>query len=407
MSIIAKFAAVCNHIRRDKSISLAVAWSFNQLAYAIVYPFVPLYLSNERGLPYTMVSLMFPLLGLAVIFAPIPCGWMTDKFGRSFMMLFGQLGRGIIFFILALMVFLNAPFWVFVALLMLNTAVGVAFQIGSDAYLADISTEDERPSYYGKIRIGFNLGWAVGPMLGAFFADTPFWLFFIATGVLCVAGTVYTKYSCCDKGIRKTEVSSKKKQESSIIPIILGNRNFLLYMAGTLLLMCLASQLYSTMSIFSTQGAGVSKKALGSIYSLNGAMVLFLQLPVVAFLKKMKFPVLLQLVIGALLYAVGYSVLGFAGGAVVVATAVVIVTLGEIVAQPALYTSIAAETCTENAGRMFSVYSLMRGIGYSVGPWLGAQLFENCQSSMLLWGSLAGFAVAAAIVFLFTRKKLI
>ena len=394
-----------DRIRHDKSISLAVAWSFNQLAYAIVYPFIPLYLSNERGLPYTLVSWIFPLMGFAVIIAPVPCGWMTDKLGRSFMMLFGQLGRGIIFFILAFMVFVNAPFWLFVIFLMLNTAVGVAFQIGSDAYLADISSEEERPSYYGKIRIGFNLGWGVGPMLGAFFAKTPFWLFFFMTGLLCIAGTVYTKVSCCNDIASPVKKIQKEKSSASILPEILGNRNFLLYMAGTLFLMCLASQLYSTLSIFSTTIAGVSRKALGSIYSLNGAMVLLLQLPVVGLLKKWNTPVKLQLVAGTVLYAAGYSLLGFSAGAVAVACAVAIVTLGEIAAQPALYTSIAAETRPDNAGRMFSVYSLMRGIGYSVGPWFGAQLFDNCKSPLILWGTLAGFAVAAAVVFIFTGKK--
>lgn len=401
-----KAIELCDRIRHDKSISLAVAWSFNQLAYAIVYPFIPLYLSNERGLPYTVVSWIFPLMGFAVILAPIPCGWMTDKFGRSFMMLFGQLGRGIIFFILAFMVFVNAPFWLFVIFLMLNTAVGVAFQVGSDAYLVDISTEEDRPSYYGKIRIGFNLGWAVGPMLGAFFAKTPFWLFFLMTGLLCVAGTVYTKVSCCTGTVEPAKRSQKEKSQGSILPVIFGNRNFMFYMLGTLFLMCLASQLYSTLSIFSTKIVGVSREALGSIYSLNGAMVLLLQLPVVELLKKWKTPVKLQLVAGTLLYAVGYSLLGFSGGAVAVACAVAIVTFGEIAAQPALYTSIAAETCQDNAGRMFSVYSLMRGIGYSVGPWFGAQLFDNFSSSpIILWCALAGFAVASVIVFIFTEKK--
>ena len=405
MNAMEKLLSVCGRVRRDKSISLAVAWSFNQLSYAIVYPFIPLYLSNERGLPYTTVSWIFPLMGIAVMLAPIPCGWMTDKFGRSFMMLFGQFARGLLFFILAVMVYIHAPFWLFAIFLMLNSAVGVAFQVGSDAYLVDISTEEDRPSYYGKIRIGYNVGWALGPMLGAFFAKTPFWLFFIMTGLLCLAGTVYTKVSCCDRQVNAAEKKAKKQSSGSILPDIFGNRNFMLYMLGTLFLMCLASQLYSTFSVFSTTVAGVSREALGSIYSLNGAMVLLLQLPVVEMLKRLKTPVLLQLVAGTLLYVAGYTLLGFSTGAIAVASVVAIITLGEITVQPALYTSIAAETRPDNAGRLFSVYSLMRGIGYSIGPWIGAQLYENCKSPQVMWGVLASFATAATIAFLFTRRN--
>ncbi len=405
MSTTEKFSAACGRLRRDKSISLMVAWAFNQLSYAIVYPFIPLYLSNERGLPYSTVSWIFPLMGIAVMLAPIPCGWMTDKFGRSFMMLFGQLARGLIFFVLAFMVYINSPFWLFVIFLMLNSAVGVAFQVGSDAYLVDISTEEERPSYFGKIRIGYNVGWALGPMLGAFFAKTPFWLFFLMTGLLCLAGTVYTKVSCCDSQVKAAEKKVKNQSSGSILPDIFGNRNFMLYMIGTLFLMCLASQLYSTVSVFSTKVAGVSREALGSIYSLNGGMVLLLQLPIVEMLKKLKTPVLLQLVTGTVIYVIGYTLLGFSVGAVAVACVVAIITLGEITVQPALYTSIAKETRPDNAGRMFSVYSLMRGIGYSVGPWIGAQLYENCKSPQLIWGILASFAAVATVAFLFTKQN--
>ena len=54
---------------------------------------------------------------------------------------------------------------------------------------------------------------------------------------------------------------------------------------------------------------------------------------------------------------------------------------------------------------MLSVYSLVRGIGYSVGPWIGAQIYETTNSGVILWGTLSSFAAAAGIIFAFTRKK--
>ena len=163
---------------RDRGLTLCVAWTFNQLAYAIVYPFIPIYLSKERGIPYSTVGLIFPLMGTMVVLAPMLFGPLTDRLGRRVMMDFGQFARAALFVLLAYMTYVNAPFLSFAVVLMLNTAVGVAFQIGADAYLADLTTEAERPGYYSKIRIGFNLGWALGPMIGAFFAKTPFWVFF-------------------------------------------------------------------------------------------------------------------------------------------------------------------------------------------------------------------------------------
>ncbi|MBE6389499.1 MAG: MFS transporter [Lentisphaerae bacterium] len=403
-----KYLKSLQHIRQDKSIALAVSWSFNQLAYAIVYPFIPIYLCQERGLPYDTVSIIFPLLGLAVILSPLPCGCLADRFGYSKMMFAGQLLRGLIFFILAFFVYIKASFWLFALFLMLNTAVGVAFQVGSDAYLVKLASPELRPGYYSKIRIGFNIGWAIGPMLGAFFAKTPFWAFFILTGMLCLAGTWYTWKTCPNlPDIQQSNHTPGSVAQEKISALIFRNPRFLLLLAGTLLLMLLASQLYSTMSFFATSGVGISREALGSIYSLNGFMVLALQIPLVAMLKKLNIPVIFQLTGGTLLYAIGYFALGFAGNAAAIAFSVVIVTLGEIVVQPALYTSTSRETTSTTAGRMMSFASLMRGIGYSVGPWIGGQLFGKI-SPVLLWGLLSSFAVGAAAVFTLAgccRKK--
>jgi MFS family permease len=326
---------------------------------------------------------------------------MADKFGHSFMMLFGQAARGILFFILAFFVYTDAPFWLFVLFLMLNTAVGVAFQVGSDTYLFSITELRERPSYYSKIRVGFNVGWALGPMLGAFFSKTPFWLFFIMTGILCIAGTIYTEFACCRNNVVKNN-TEKKKIESTTekinIRTILSNHRFCLLVIGTFFLMLLASQLYSTLSIYSTKTAGISSKELGMIYSLNGFIAMTLQIPLIAILAKIKVSFSRQLAIGTLLYAVGYFQLGFITNVFLIAAAVAIITCGEIIVQPALYTAVSKHTQSESAGRMFSINTLMRGIGYAIGPWIGGQLFSGC-SSVVLWSILSLFALIALISF--------
>lgn len=389
---------------KQKKFSLTAAWAFNQLAYAIVYPFIPLYLSNERGIPYTTVSLIFPMLGLAIIFAPIPCGWMTDKYGRNLMMQLGQYGRALVFFIMALMVYWSAPFWTFVVMLMLNTAVGVAFQVGADAYLADTTAPEERPSYYSWIRMGFNLGWAAGPMLGAFFAQTPFWLFFILTGGLSIFGGIYTQATCCKDAAKQTErsVRSPSQLTEPVLVTIWRNKRFMLLLLGTCLLMSLASQLYSTMSIYSTTKIGISKTALGSIYSLNGFLVMTLQIPLVALLKRFNMSIYFQLLLGVLLYSAGFAFLGFCSAAWMIACAVALLTLGEIIDQPALYSTVSNETTPANAGRLMASYSLARGIGYAAAPWFGAQLLERLSSNVMLWGILSSFGLLAALIFAVT-----
>jgi MFS family permease len=394
-------------ILRDRGTTLCVAWTFNQLAYAIVYPFIPIYLSKERGIPYSTVGLIFPLMGTMVVLSPMLYGPLTDKIGRRPMMGFGQFARTALFVILAYMTYVHAPFWLFAVVLMFNTGVGVAFQIGADAYLADITSEAERPGYYSKIRIGFNLGWALGPMIGAFFAKTPFWVFFLVTATLCGAGGVFTQLFCrYPEGFTPpARRSGKAGRSGSVIPIIWNQKRILFLLLGAVMLFSLTSQLYSTLSVYSTTTVGISRKTLGFIYSLNGFLVIFLQLPVTLTLKKLRIPLKYQMYAGTLLYIAGYFSLGFCVNAGMVAGSVAVLTFGEMIMLPSLYTAFSNETVPENAGRILAAVALFRGVGYAVGPWFGAQFFQHLKSPVMLWGSLTMFAVVALGFFVLAWSK--
>ena len=393
-------------------LSLTAAWTFNQLAYAIVYPFIPVYLSNERQIPYSSVGLIFPLLGAVTICSPLINGPLTDRCSRSFMILFGQFARGVCFLILAGMTYFNAPFLCFVVLMMINTGVGGAFQVGADAYLSDITLEEERPKYYSKIRIGYNLGWALGPMIGAFFANVPFWSFFIVTACLCFAGGCFTRallaYNKSHLVLPEKKADLKKKNgecSGSVVKYIFSNRQLMLLLSGIFLLFCLTSQLYSTLSVFSTRSVGVSKTALGMIFSMNAFLVILLQIPVTNFLVKYEITLKIQLLLGTLLYIAGYFMLGFCLNAWMIAGCVAVLTFGEMIIQPAVYSAATRECSPENTGRVLAAFSTFRGAGYAIGPWFGAQFFEKMSSNVMLWGALSAFAAAAFICFLFLREK--
>ena len=417
-------------ILRDRGTTLCVAWTFNQLAYAIVYPFIPIYLSNERRIPYSTVGLIFPLMGAMVVFSPMLFGPLTDRIGRRPMMNFGQFARAALFMLLAYMTYVAAPFWLFAVVLMLNTAVGVSFQIGADAYLADITAESERPGYYSRIRIGFNLGWALGPMIGAFFAKTPFWVFFLVTAALCGVGGVFTHLFCrYPEGFTPPARGSVKgKNTGSVLPIIWKQKQILFMLLGAVMLFSLTSQLYSTLSVYSTKTVGISREALGLIYSMNGFLVILLQLPTTRALERLRIALKYRMYAGTLLYIAGYFSLGFCVNAWMIAGAVAVLTCGEMIMLPSLYTAFSGETVPENAGRILAAFSLFRGVGYAVGPWFGAQLFQylsspvmlgvgvvdgasavlklqHLKSPVMLWGALTTFAAVALVFFVLAWSK--
>ena len=371
--------------------SLAAAWAINSLAYSIVYPFIPIYLHQERGFPMSEVGIIFPLMGLAVILSPSLSGWMADRIGRHFMMQFGQISRAVVFFILAVMAMFQSPLWLFAVMLMVNAAAGTFFGVGADAYLTDITSLAERPAIYGRIRIGTNIGWALGPMLGAFLARTPFSLLFALTAILCLVGALHTKINC------REAVREHDEHATTTAPGIFRDYQLLKLLACSFLLFLLTSQLYSIMSVYATGVIGVSRNALGMVYSVNGFAVIFCQIPVVRIMDKLNIGQTRRLVGGAVFYALGYVSLAFCSNGWQLALAVFTLTLGEVIVMPSLYVSISGLAPRSGIGRYMAALGFTRGVGYAVGPWVGSLAFDKYQGQpLMLWGLLSLFAVFAA-----------
>ena len=371
--------------------SLAAAWAINSLAYSIVYPFIPIYLHQERGFPMSEVGIIFPLMGLAVILSPSLSGWMADRIGRHFMMQFGQISRAAVFFILAVMAMFQSPLWLFAVMLMVNAAAGTFFGVGADAYLTDITSLAERPAIYGRIRIGTNIGWALGPMLGAFLARTPFSLLFALTAILCLVGALHTKINC------REAVREHDEHATTTAPGIFRDYQLLKLLACSFLLFLLTSQLYSIMSVYATGVIGVSRNALGMVYSVNGFAVIFCQIPVIRIMDKLNIGQTRRLVGGAVFYALGYVSLAFCSNGWQLALAVFTLTLGEVIVMPSLYVSISGLAPRSGIGRYMAALGFTRGVGYAVGPWVGSLAFDKYQGQpLMLWGLLSLFAVFAA-----------
>ena len=393
-------------ILQNRANSLACAWAINSLAYSIVYPFLPIYLHSERGYPMATVGLIFPLMGGSIIVSPLLAGYLTDRIGRQFMMQFGQTARAAMFLLLAGMAFFHAPFWLFAAALTVNAGIGTFFQIGSDAFLSDISTPAERPRIFSRIRIGTNIGWALGPMLGAFLMKAPFWMLFILTAALCLFGAWYTG-KCCSvrRGAPSAPVSRAVPGNFTVRRLFTDSR-----LTGTLgcsfILFLLTSQLYSVMSVYATGVVGLSSNALGLIYSLNGAAIIVFQMPMTRLLEHFRLSFPARLVFGTALYTAGYFFFFFSHNAWMMAASVFIITLGEAAVMPSLYSGVSSLAPSGGTGRYMASLELTRGVGYAAGPYFGAMLFQAYSPQpLLLWGLLSLFGCGAAAGYLLLASR--
>jgi len=384
---------------RRQTLFIAVAWCINVLAYSIVYPFLPIYLHVNRGIPMSTVGLIFPVMGLAAIVGSPLSGWLADHAGRRVLLIGGPLGRSGAFFLLAWMAAVQAPFGWFVIGLFFASLLGKFFQNAANAYITDMLPPDERLSAFNKVHVGANIGWMVGPAVGAFLARMPYSLMFTITALCCVGTGAITWFFCptISPG-RGKQRPTHQPPSQALLRVLCDDRRMVALVALTLCLLLSVSQFATTLSVYATETVGISKTSLGFLYTINGALVILFLLPVNEVLKQWN--IFMRIGCGALLYTVAFIGFGWSSTWLHLAICMAVMTAGEMLSLTAILTAVSEIAPPDMIGRYMGVHGLVDGLGWAIGPYIGALLFEQFQGQgLLLWALLSVFSSVAGVGF--------
>ena len=122
--------------------------------------------------------LTFAYAIMQFICAPI-LGNLSDKFGRRPVLLFSLFGFGIDYLFLS---FAPTIWWLFIGRIIAGIT-GASFTTAS-AYIADISTPENRAQNFGMIGAAFGVGFILGPMIGGLLGEYGARIpFFVAAGL--------------------------------------------------------------------------------------------------------------------------------------------------------------------------------------------------------------------------------
>lgn len=116
--------------------------------------------------------------GMQFLFSPV-LGEISDQYGRRPILLIALLGLSIDYLIHA---WAPTITWLFVGRFLAGIT-GASFTVAS-AYIADVSTKENKAKNFGLIGAAFGLGFIIGPGIGGFFGDIDIRLpFYIAAGL--------------------------------------------------------------------------------------------------------------------------------------------------------------------------------------------------------------------------------
>lgn len=148
------------------------------VGFGIVIPLMPLYAETFGASPTEIGLLTASFAFMQLLFAPL-WGRLSDRVGRRPVILASLVGTAV-----ASLVFgLAGALWLLFVARILDGISGASYG-AAQAYVADVTTPEERAHGMGLIGAAFGLGFVVGPALGALCAAVdPRLPFFVAAGL--------------------------------------------------------------------------------------------------------------------------------------------------------------------------------------------------------------------------------
>lgn len=332
---------------------------------AVAFPFFALYLHRERELPMTAVGAV--MSGLLVVsgLANAAGGELSDLWGPKRVMEWALALRAASAAGLAWAIHEGAAVWILVLVHLVSSFFGNLYDPATRAWIAARVPPKERVAGYSWLRVAVNAGWAVGPALGGFLAGSSYSLLFAASAASAFACLLVLRWRLSPVPASRPEQAFSARE----IAAVFSDRRYLELCLWVLAISVVTTQLVVGISIHSVSYAGLTEPQVGLLFSLNGLLVVFAQAGVTGLLRGVRLTAAQAL--GCLLYAAGYACVGFAYGLPMMAAAMVVVTLGEIVLWPSA-TALAANLAPPaRQGRYMGFQGLAHQIGSSLAPLLG------------------------------------
>jgi MFS family permease len=367
------------------------AGSFVNRFGSFVLVFLVIWLT-ENGYSPAQAGAAVSAYGVGALGASLLGGYLADRIGRRNAIALSMLSAAAT--MLALSQADALPL-----VLGLSVLAGLPTELyrpASAALLADLVPSEQRVTAYALYRLAINLGFAAGPAVAGLLAERSFFLVFlgeaITSALFGIAALLFLP-----QGVR-----SQRHEEApgELVRAIRADRRFQLFLVASLL---------TAFVYFQAQGAlplhvvdqGFSFATFGALISLNGLVVVLLELPIAVVAQR--YPRRPVIALGSALTGLGFALTAWATDVPLLALTVFIWTIGEIVSAPSSQAYVADLAPPHLRGRYQGAWGLTFGLGLILAPVLGTAIFA--VSPTALWLSCGVLGLVAALLVLGVRPR--
>ena len=313
--------------------------------------------------------LTFAYAFMQFIFAPV-LGNLSDKYGRRPVLLFSLFGFGIDYLFLS---FAPSIGWLFVGRLIAGVT-GASFTTAA-AYIADISTPENRAQNFGMIGAAFGLGFIIGPLIGGLLGELGPRIPFLVAAGLALANCLYG-YFVLPESLDKEHRRPFEWRRANPLGSLLQLRKYpgVGALVVSLVLVYLAAHSVQTnWSFFNIEKFNWSPKMIGISLAVVGLLIATVQGGLVRVINP-RIGNEKSVYIGLGLYALGLLLFAFASQSWMMFLFLIPYCLGGI-AGPALQSIISGHVPPNEQGELQGALTSLMSATSIIGPPMMTNLF--------------------------------
>lgn len=363
------------------------------MGFGIILPLLPFYASVFHASPI-QVGLLYSIYSFAqLIFSPI-WGGLSDHVGRRPIMLLSTFGASAAYLLFAFSQSLGVLFLSRLLAGMMGGNISTA-----QAYVADVTTHENRAKGMGLIGAAFGIGFVIGPAVSTllihpkwsqffhltenfrfvvpgFFASLLSFLSFllvyfklpetITTGHPPVQNNGIEKFSVFSKSFWRLIIPNKSEEGLSPIPKLI---------LALFLIIFAQANLYSSFPLFCNRQLGLSAEKVGMLFALMGGIAILIQGGLIKHLVK-KFGEVKLFFTGNILLTLGLALIPFSSSIHSLILTLGLMSLGGSLNVPTLNSLISKEAHPSKLGKMMGTSQGIASLSRVLGPTWGGFLYH-------------------------------
>ena len=371
------------------------------LGFGILIPILPSFAVKELGVDEAAVGIAIAIYSFVqFIFNPI-LGRLSDKYGRKPLIVMCLLTNAIGYVIFA---FTTSYF----ILLVSRTVAGIGGSsiAVAQAYIADVTTKENRSKGMGLIGSAFGLGFVFGPLIGGFLSKLGYLETGLGAASFSFIAFIVTMILLPESHINRSRTAETRKGLLNVDAMLKTFKNPSLAILISLFFVLTFSfaNIYGTFALLGLEVYGFSDIQNGYIFGIIGLSSAMVQGgligPITKLIGKQRI-----LILASFFLMVTLAIIPYAGNFLWLAVDSIFLSFGTGLLRPTLLSLISEITSDAEQGITLGVNQSLSALARMFGPLWGGFTFQYLGYAFpFVTGSAFMFLIVGATIFYIPKK---